>query len=52
MSSMSSNYVGDSSSGDDDVKNSRVNFLHPKGNDTEQKGIEFLEAQECQNCRS
>ena len=28
-------YVGDSSSRDDDVTNSRANFLHPAGNDVE-----------------
>ena len=37
-------YVGDLSFGDDDATNSRVNFLHPGGNDAKQKGIEFLEA--------
>ena len=28
-------YVGDSSLGDDDAVNLRVNFLHPRGNDVE-----------------
>ena len=37
-------YVGDLSSGYDDAANSRVNFLHPRGNDAERKGIEYLEA--------
>ena len=37
-------YVGDYSSGDDDAGNSRANFLHPRGNDAELNGIEFLEA--------
>ena len=37
-------YVGDSSSGDDSAANSRANFLHPGGNDAEQKGINYLEA--------
>ena len=39
-------YVGDSSLGDDDAANSRANFLHPRGNDAEQKGINYLEARE------
>ena len=42
-------YVGDSSFGDDDAINSRANFLHPRRNDEEHKGIEFLEAQDHQN---
>ena len=45
-------YVGDSSSGDDDAENSRVNFIHPGGNDVEQKGIDFLEARDCWNRRN
>ena len=39
-------YVGDSSSGDDDAANLRVNFLHPGRNDVEQKEIEYLEARD------
>ena len=31
-------YVGDSSFGDDDVTNSKVNFLHPVGNEASRKG--------------
>ena len=34
-------YVVDSSSENDDAANSRANFLHPRGNDAEQKGIEY-----------
>ena len=40
-------YVGDWSSGDDDATNSRINFLHPGGNNAEQKGIEYLEVRDC-----
>ena len=39
-------YIGDSFSGDDDAPNSRENFLHPAGNDAEQKRIEYLEAKD------
>ena len=39
-------YMGDSSSGGNDVANSRANFLHPGGNDAEQQGIEYLGAQD------
>ena len=36
-------YVGYSSLGDDDATNLRANFLHPRGNDAEWLGIEYLE---------
>ena len=44
-------YVGDSSSGDDDVANSRTNFLRPRGNAAEHKGIDYLEAEYRRNHR-
>ena len=42
-------YVGDSSSREDDMRHSRANFLHPRGNNAEQKRIEFLEAWDRRN---
>ena len=44
-------YVGYSSSRDDDATNLRANCLYPRGNDVEQKWIEFLETQDCKNQR-
>ena len=36
-------YVGDSSFGEDDMGNSRVNFLHHRGNNAVEKALEFME---------
>ena len=35
-------YVGDSSFGEDDIGNSRENFLHLGGNDAVEKALDFL----------
>ena len=36
-------YLGESSSGEDDAGNSRVNFLYPRGNDAKQIEFVFME---------
>ena len=42
-------YVGDSFD-EDGVRNSRANFVHPRGNDAEQE-FAFMEAWDCRNRR-